>query len=182
MFPLAAALSVPLLLSDGHAFPHRNLILFITFIVILVTLVFQGLSLPWLIRKLDVKDKHAAFTGHEQEKMIQKKITQLSLQYLEKKFSSEGLQNEHLKDLQSRLETEMDFFNHEVEEAENARQNSRSEYQQIYIELLEHQRKLLEDINQHAEFDEDIIRKYQSLVDLEEYKVQKKYSVKTAPK
>src|SRR3990170_7422865 len=40
---LAAALSIPVYLSDGSAFPQRNLILFITFMVILVTLVFQGL-------------------------------------------------------------------------------------------------------------------------------------------
>ena len=42
---LASALAIPLLLEDGSPFPHRNLILFITFIVILVTLVLQGLSL-----------------------------------------------------------------------------------------------------------------------------------------
>jgi len=43
---LAAALSIPLLINEGQPFPHRNLILFITFIVILVTLVVQGLTLP----------------------------------------------------------------------------------------------------------------------------------------
>jgi Na+/H+ antiporter len=47
---LASALSVPLLLSNGDAFPQRNLILFITFVVILVTLVLQGLTLPLVIR------------------------------------------------------------------------------------------------------------------------------------
>lgn len=39
---LAAALSIPLLIGEGQPFPYRNLILFITFIVILVTLVIQG--------------------------------------------------------------------------------------------------------------------------------------------
>ena len=46
---IAAALSIPVLLANGEPFPYRDLILFITFIVILVTLVFQGLTLPWLI-------------------------------------------------------------------------------------------------------------------------------------
>ena len=53
---LAAALSIPLLISKDQPFPYRNLILFITFIVILVTLVFQGLTLPWLIRKVKLED------------------------------------------------------------------------------------------------------------------------------
>jgi NhaP-type Na+/H+ or K+/H+ antiporter len=49
---LAAALSILETLSNGRAFPGRDLILFLTFSVILVTLVLQGLTLPWLIRFL----------------------------------------------------------------------------------------------------------------------------------
>lgn len=50
---LAAALSIPLMLTDKVPFPLRNLILFITFVVILVTLVVQGLSLPFIINTLN---------------------------------------------------------------------------------------------------------------------------------
>lgn len=49
---LAAALALPETLADGSAFPHRNLIIFLTFSVIFVTLVLQGLTLPPLIRVL----------------------------------------------------------------------------------------------------------------------------------
>jgi len=49
---LAAALALPRMLRDGTAFPYRNLIIFLTFCVILATLVGQGLSLPALIRVL----------------------------------------------------------------------------------------------------------------------------------
>ena len=49
---LAAAISLPELLDDGTAFPQRNVLIFLTFCVILITLVGQGLSLPALIRKL----------------------------------------------------------------------------------------------------------------------------------
>jgi len=48
---LAAALSIPLM-ADGTDFPDRGLVLLVTFSVILVTLVGQGLSFPWVIRKL----------------------------------------------------------------------------------------------------------------------------------
>ncbi|MGA8220319.1 MAG: Na+/H+ antiporter [Candidatus Acidiferrales bacterium] len=49
---LAAALSLPVALKDGSPFPHRNVIIFLTFCVIFVTLVLQGLTLPSLIRVL----------------------------------------------------------------------------------------------------------------------------------
>jgi monovalent cation/hydrogen antiporter len=49
---LAAAISLPEVLNDGTAFPQRDVLIFLTFCVILITLVAQGLSLPLLIRKL----------------------------------------------------------------------------------------------------------------------------------
>jgi CPA1 family monovalent cation:H+ antiporter len=49
---LAAAISLPKTVANGAPFPHRDLIVFLTFCVIVVTLVFQGLTLPPLIRKL----------------------------------------------------------------------------------------------------------------------------------
>jgi monovalent cation/hydrogen antiporter len=49
---LAAALAIPLTIGGGDAFPHRPLIIFLTFGVILVTLVGQGLMLPAVIRAL----------------------------------------------------------------------------------------------------------------------------------
>ncbi len=52
---LAAASSLPLTIMDGHDFPQRNLIVFLTFSVILVTLVLQGTSLPFLVRALGFK-------------------------------------------------------------------------------------------------------------------------------
>src|SRR5215210_2047547 len=51
---LAAALALPLSTDAGDALPGRDLILFITFSLILVTVVGQGLTLPWLIRRLGV--------------------------------------------------------------------------------------------------------------------------------
>jgi monovalent cation/hydrogen antiporter len=50
---LAAAFAIPLTV-DGRPFPERNLILFITFVVIVVTLVLQGVTLPWVSRRLHV--------------------------------------------------------------------------------------------------------------------------------
>jgi CPA1 family monovalent cation:H+ antiporter len=51
---LAAALAIPFAKADGSPFPERDLILFLTFCVILVTLVGEGLTLPWVTRALGV--------------------------------------------------------------------------------------------------------------------------------
>jgi len=171
---LAAALSIPVFIHEGQPFPYRNLILFITFIVILVTLVFQGLTLPWLIQKINPTDKYAAISEDEQEIIIQKKIAQSSLQLLEEKYGADVHHNEHVNNLHARLKIDSVFFNREVEEITNAKESSLISYQRIYLELLEHQRKMLDKINHKAEFDEELIRKYLSLIDLEEFKIREK--------
>jgi monovalent cation/hydrogen antiporter len=53
---LAAALALPLVTSAGEDFPHRHVILFLTFCVIFVTLILQGLTLPWVASKLKVEE------------------------------------------------------------------------------------------------------------------------------
>ncbi|HEX8087192.1 MAG TPA: Na+/H+ antiporter [Solirubrobacteraceae bacterium] len=53
---LAAALAIPLTTDTGAPFPERDLLVFLTYAVILVTLVGQGLTLPLLIKKLGVED------------------------------------------------------------------------------------------------------------------------------
>jgi NhaP-type Na+/H+ or K+/H+ antiporter len=71
---LAAALSLPLTLSDGRPFAQRNLILFLTYSVILVTLVLQGLSLPPLIRVLGLANN----TAEKEEEAKSRRMVLLS--------------------------------------------------------------------------------------------------------
>ncbi|HUR10307.1 MAG TPA: Na+/H+ antiporter [Flavitalea sp.] len=171
---LAAALSVPLLLANGQPFPYRNLILFITFIVILVTLVFQGLTLPWVIRKVKMEDRYTAIPEEKQEFIIQKKIAMASLKYIEEKYGNGEMQNQYLKNLVARLQIDLNFFQGNFEVISNPKGNALSTYQHIYLELLEAQRTLLNDMNRRTEFDEDLIRKYLSLIDMEEFKIREK--------
>jgi CPA1 family monovalent cation:H+ antiporter len=60
---VALALAIPLKTDDGAPFPDRDEIVFIAFGVIMATLVLQGLTLPWLVRRLGVQ----ADTGREKE-------------------------------------------------------------------------------------------------------------------
>ena len=68
---LAAALAIPLTMDDGRPFPDRDLILFLTYTIILVTLVGQGLLLPALIRALGLENagrrEHRAQKAEELE-------------------------------------------------------------------------------------------------------------------
>jgi Na+/H+ antiporter len=52
---LAIAIGLPLTLKDGSPFPQRSAIIFISVVVVLFTLIGQGLTLPWIVRRLKSK-------------------------------------------------------------------------------------------------------------------------------
>jgi CPA1 family monovalent cation:H+ antiporter len=54
---LAIAIGLPRFLEDGTPFPHRNAIIFISVAVVLLTLIGQGLTLPWIVKKLNTKEE-----------------------------------------------------------------------------------------------------------------------------
>ena len=57
---LAIAIGLPVTLADGRPFPERNAIIFISVVVVLFTLIGQGLTLPWLVKSLRSKDSPAS--------------------------------------------------------------------------------------------------------------------------
>jgi len=77
---LAAAISLPRFLADGSPFPQRNVIIFLTFCVIFVTLVVQGLSLPFFIRKLGLA---SAEVENPEEERARYAMIDAALAYLE---------------------------------------------------------------------------------------------------
>jgi monovalent cation/hydrogen antiporter len=167
---LAAALSVPLLMQSGHPFPFRNLILFMTFIVILVTLVLQGITLPWLIEKLNAEDKYTFMPEVKQELVIRRKIAQYTLGFLQEEHGEEIAQNEYLQKQLISLNTDLRFLK-SCEEDADMESKVFLRYQAIQLEVLGKQRQWLAQFNSRAEFDEDVIRKQQALIDYEEFKL-----------
>ena len=92
---LAAAISIPEVLGDGRPFAARNLIVFLAFCVILVTLVLQGLTLPALIRRLGL----AGTTGMDpEEKEARRIVLAAAIRFLEQERKSNGAEAEHLYD------------------------------------------------------------------------------------
>lgn len=77
---LAAAMSLPRTLANGSPFPHRDLIVFLTFSVILVTLVCQGLTLPWMIRALGLAETSAPSVEEQEGRRLVLQAAQARLE------------------------------------------------------------------------------------------------------
>ncbi len=170
---LAAALSIPVFLDGSkEPFPQRNLIIFITFIVILITLVCQGLTLPLVVKWAKPEDDFSPLTFEEQDAKLAKKLAKAGLLFLDEKYKDDIAGNELLKNLQHRYETDISILEegdaHTLSEAGNG---SLTRYLKVSTELFEEQRNLLQKINKKQEVDEDVIRKYQNLLDIEEEKI-----------
>jgi len=84
---LAAALALPLSLPAGEPFPHRDLIIFLTFVVIMATLVGQGLTLTPLIRRLKVGSK---WSLHDEQLRVRAAMSAAALAAIDKVLVTEG--------------------------------------------------------------------------------------------
>lgn len=169
---LAAALSIPLMMGPNQPFPQRQLILFITFVVILVTLVFQGLTLPWVIKKVNIEAEPDHIPEEKQATIIQRKLAITALNFLTDTYPAESINNTHVANLRSRLEASQTYFSSVLANDEREIEyNAMAEHIHIALSLLNQQRSFLHQMNQKGEFDEDIIRKYLYLLDLEETKL-----------
>lgn len=85
---LAAAVSLPLTIADGSPFPQRNIIVFLTFSVILVTLVLQGLTLPAVVRAVGLAEDNSPACEEDEARQI---VLQSAIVYLQ------GLKSEQLE-------------------------------------------------------------------------------------
>lgn len=170
---LASALSIPLLLSDGSAFPHRNLILFITFIVILITLVFQGLTLPWVIRKVHVKESDVQLPEGQQEAGIQLRIKKVALARLSEKFESDISENELVGQLKNVLEGDVEETSQRLEslECDTLVQEEIERYNHVLLDIYKEQRKELFRLRREKAFSDEVIRKQEMQLDLDEAKI-----------
>ncbi len=96
---LAAALAVPLTIANGTPFPHRDLILFLTFAVILATLVGQGLTLPVLIRLLGITPE----SPEREEALARLKATRAARTALEKLSPQPWADSDVVRDVREHL-------------------------------------------------------------------------------
>ncbi len=173
---LASALSIPLTLPGGEPFPERNLILFITFIVILVTLVVQGLSLPFIIKRLHLTESEEIVPEEEQEAGIHLRLTKVALSTLKESYATEIETNELVTNLKHQLENDISLTSQRIESLEcNDTERGEIElYNKVLIDLIKIQRKELIILRKEREYEEEILRKQTEQLDLNEARLSAK--------
>lgn len=159
---LAAALAIPVTLQNGAPFPYRNLILFITFTVILLTLLIQGLTLPYLIKRSTLFEMYDESKDEETKLVVKNKLAVHTLRLLRQKQESGQYSDPHLQRMINQWE-------HKISQPENMKMSEESK--RNYLELLENQRKFLASLNNDPELDEEIIRLQIYQIDMEEERI-----------
>ncbi len=162
---LAAALSIPMTLH-GMAFPQRSVILYITFIVILLTLLLQGLTLPALIKHIHFPDFGDYMSDNKARRLIRCGLAKTSLQRLHE-LEPCGSQR------QSRLLNDM--VGHWIEQLkDNDPSTLYGEGRDVYLNILERQRQWLNDLDRkNPRIDDHMIRHFIYRIDLEEQRLRR---------
>lgn len=157
---LAAALSIPVMAGDV-AFPQRSLIIYITFVVIFLTLVVQGLTLPWLIRRANLEETHDYLPENETLQLIRRRLAQAALDYTEQNFSREEIErNIHLA-----VSAQEWSFHAQADAAALSHCN-----REVFRGILDAQRAALDALNRREDIDESVLRKFYLRLDLEDEK------------
>ena len=159
---LAAALSIPVHLSQGALFPQRNLILFITFVVILSTLLLQGLTLPYFIRRFDLPDVDHSLSEEEDYHRLYKKLATKSLTYLT------SLDHSLVNDQPALVKLIRKWGDSSKRPGEAGQT---ADGQALYRQLLDQQRQWLMEWDKDTETSEAVIRRHLDRLDLEEEKL-----------
>lgn len=160
---LAAALSIPLHLPDGTPFPQRNLILFITFVVILLTLLVQGLTLPYLIKKIRIPNPDESESEEEAYQKIKRQLASHALLHLNTHYKEQLSHQPVLQQIARKWEQNLAVTDDEM---------MAEECKVIYIDILNQQRDWLhQKNNEEVTLNEEIIRKHLRFLDMEEEKL-----------
>ncbi|KIO76418.1 sodium:hydrogen antiporter [Pedobacter lusitanus] len=172
---LASALSIPVLMTNGQAFPHRSLILFITFVVILVTLVFQGLTLPLLIRWINIKDTGDFLPDEEQEAGINLRLMNIAIRELDEKYQHDLRDNALVSCLRDQLSNDVAIMEQRLEslECDDLKREEVERYHHILLHIYNIQRRELHVLRKENFYSDEEIRKQESQLDLDEAKITK---------
>jgi len=165
---MAAALALPLTINNGQEFPFRSLIIYLVFCVILSTLVIQGSTLPWLIRKLKV-DPYSIVA---EEYMVRNQIVSQTITHIEDHFSL--LNDNLLHNIKSKYEVKFNRLQ-KTELPANFFGNGNvmgveifNDFTKIQIDLLNVERGKLAQMHKAGNVNEEIFRKIEKELDLEE--------------
>jgi monovalent cation/hydrogen antiporter len=169
---LAAALSLPLADDRGEPLPGRSLILFITFALILVTVVGQGLTLPWLIRRLGVVE--SAEEEEHEELRARLSIARSALERIAALEGEDWTREDSIERVRRLYEYRERRFSAragKIEVDEDIEDRS-LRYQRMMHEIYGAQRGTLIDLRNRGDISTDVMRRVEREVDLEESRLE----------
>ena len=171
---LATALALPLTLNDGSIFPHRHIILFLAFVVIFVTLVVQGLTLPLLIKILGVQKKK---TFHKEDKELELTLAHQVVDFVEKSFPV-ALEPKLQEQVIKKYNLSIEKLHKEIIQIERQKKPVKSEITTtvlqlllVQLEIVRFQRELLLKFHKEGTFSDDAIRYSERELDIEELRL-----------
>jgi len=169
---LAAAMALPITQQDGTLFPGRDLILFLTFVVILTTLVVQGLSLPLLIGWLGVKDDGSTEKEEREARLLANRAAL-------DRLSDFAATDPEKADAKQRLRIEYEDHIRQLEGAEpevagTALRRFSSEYERLSHEALQQERRSIIGLRDKDIINDEVLRRIQRDIDLAEARLQRR--------
>jgi monovalent cation/hydrogen antiporter len=163
---LAAALAIPLTTDAGTGFTDRNLIIFLTFGVILATLVVQGLTLPLLIHVLDLEDDGLA---EKEEAKARIHAAEAALQRLDELVDEEWVREDTVERIRGQYAFRQERFRSRFDPDGDGSIEDRSlAFQRLRRELLQAERRAVNELRREGRIDDDVMRRVVRDLDLEE--------------
>jgi monovalent cation/hydrogen antiporter len=163
---LAAALALPLTTDAGGPFDERNLIIFLTFCVILGTLVLQGLTLPALIRALHLEDDG---TAEREEAKARIYAADAAIARLDQLQTEEWVRDDTAERLRGLYGFRRNRFSERFEDGTDGSIEERSQnYQRLRRELLEAERSAIVDLRRRRVINDDVMHRLERDLDLED--------------
>ncbi len=166
---LAAALALPVVTTEGAAFPERAFVIYLTFGVILATLVVQGLSLPLLIRGLGLHDDGAS---ERQEMQARLTAAQAALARLDELASQNEVSQESAQHLRKHYEAQVRSITKRFKQAEDEPgEDHAMTYQRLQREALQAERSAVIGLRNQGEINDEVLRHIERELDLEEQRL-----------
>lgn len=162
---LAAAFALPFALPDGTPFPGREYILFLTFAVIFVTLVFQGLTLPLLIRRLRIRHDASA---NEEERHARLKANEAALEFLNRTTDAHSFPAKLVAHLRTEYEERLGELREARHEGDRAGGVAVGDYKRLQQEALNVERCTIIRLRDELVINDEALRRIQRDLDLAE--------------
>jgi monovalent cation/hydrogen antiporter len=163
---LAAALSIPLTIDAGGAFPNRDLIIYLAFCVILGTLVLQGLTLPALIRALRIEDDGVI---DREDAKARIKAADAALARLDELAAEDWVRDETAERMRGFYNFRRNRFAARFDDGDDGEIETRSlDYQRLRRELLEAERSAIVGLRRDGVINDDVMHRLQRDLDLED--------------